>query len=90
MPVIIHKFDPSRCIFATASDCGGVGSDDCMFPQQAWQVYLADNALAHGQRARATPLAWRSCRVKRQVASTLAGETLALSGALAEAQWLHL
>eukprot|EP00959_Pyramimonas_sp_CCMP1952_P177693 3713903-Pyramimonas_sp.AAC.1 len=72
-------------LFATASDCGGVAANSGDKPQQAWQVHAADAALSRGSRARVTPLAWRSCRVKRQVPSTLAGEVQSLSAALAEA-----
>ena len=35
-------------------------------------------------------MAWRSGKLRRQVASTLAGETLALSSALGEAEWLQI
>eukprot|EP00959_Pyramimonas_sp_CCMP1952_P410512 8602880-Pyramimonas_sp.AAC.1 len=51
---------------------------------------MADNSLAHGPRARVAPLAWRSGKLRRQVASTLAGETLAVSSALGEAEWLQI
>ena len=77
-------------IFATSSDAGGVATDKSDKAQLAWQVYAADSSLASGSRARVSPLAWRSHRAKRAVPSTLAGEVQALSGALAEAEWLQL
>ena len=51
---------------------------------------IADAALLAGTPARASLISWRSTRVKRVVASTLAGETLALSASLAEVEWLQV
>eukprot|EP00959_Pyramimonas_sp_CCMP1952_P351961 7374103-Pyramimonas_sp.AAC.1 len=50
----------------------------------------ADASIRSNQRARVSVLAWRSQRLKRVISSTVAAETLALSGAIAEAQWLQL
>ncbi|CAK0861944.1 unnamed protein product, partial [Prorocentrum cordatum] len=90
IPVVTPKFDPARCIFATASDCGGVGSDDCLFFRSRPASRASLTMLQRmGSERGSFPLAWRACRVKRQVASTLARETFALPGAFAETQWLH-
>eukprot|EP00959_Pyramimonas_sp_CCMP1952_P148080 3098560-Pyramimonas_sp.AAC.1 len=73
VPRIVWRFNMRSLLFATASDCGGEAANSGDEPQQAWQVYAADAALSRGSRARVAPLARRSCRVKRQVPSTLAG-----------------
>ena len=51
---------------------------------------LADRGLLKGEAARVSLISWRSTRVKRVVASTLAGETLALSASIAELEWLQI
>ena len=90
VPLIVWPFRPGRMVFATASDCGGVGGLDNDKVQQAWQVYAADASISEGNLARVTPTAWRSSRIRRAVPSTLGGEVLALSGAVAEAEWLQM
>ena len=83
----------------TMSDAGGVGSKNDSIEedglpsdatQEAWLVALADKRVMTDERAKVSVLAWRSAKLKRRVASTLAGETLALSAALAEAEWIQV
>eukprot|EP00959_Pyramimonas_sp_CCMP1952_P094138 1969291-Pyramimonas_sp.AAC.1 len=50
----------------------------------------ADSIIRDNRRARVSVLAWRSLRIKRAVSSTVAAETLALSGATGEAQWIQV
>ena len=88
-PLVIWRHSPDM-IFAGASDCAGAGTARDNGAQGAWQVMARDKELMTGQNARVSPLSWRSTRVKRVVASTLAGETLALSASLAEMEWLQV
>ena len=88
-PLILWQHDLS-CIFTSASDCAGAGTAREHGAQGAWIAMIADSALLAGQPAKASLISWRSTRVKRVVASTLAGETLALSASLAEIEWLQV
>eukprot|EP00959_Pyramimonas_sp_CCMP1952_P058466 1221026-Pyramimonas_sp.AAC.1 len=42
------------------------------------------------QTVKASLLGWRSCKLRRKVPSTLAGETQALSAAVAEVEFLQV
>ena len=53
-------------------------------------VLLADRRVEEGHRTKVSVLAWKSSKLRRRVASTLAGESLALSAAVAEVQWFQL
>ena len=46
---------------------------------------VADDGVRQGVHSKASTLMWRSARCKRAVNSTLAGETIAMSAALADA-----
>jgi hypothetical protein len=50
----------------------------------------ADKGVESGKATRASVLAWRSTKCKRVVNSSLAGEAIATSAALAEAEWLQV
>ena len=97
-PLVIWKYHPDRMSFITASDAGGIGSPaedpDGMAndaTQGAWILLTTDQIPdASHPEVRVSPLAWRSARLKRRVPSTLAGETLALSQAVAEVEWMQL
>ena len=52
--------------------------------QAAWMVMATDKDLSAGISAKVSVIAWRSSRLRRVVASTLAGETLALTQGVAE------
>ncbi|CAK0885219.1 unnamed protein product, partial [Prorocentrum cordatum] len=78
---------PLTC--ATASDAGGPGSAHRGGAQGAWLAMAADASIRANKRARVSVLSWESQRLKRVLSSTVAAETLALSGAVAEAQWLQ-
>ena len=58
--------------------------------QGAELVGVAETKISSGATARFNLLSWRSAKIKRVVASTLAGETLALSSAVAELEWIQL
>eukprot|EP00959_Pyramimonas_sp_CCMP1952_P066149 1381066-Pyramimonas_sp.AAC.1 len=50
----------------------------------------ADAAIRSNQRSKVSLISWRSQRLKRAISSTVAAETLALSSAVAEAQWFQV
>ena len=90
---------PEDVSVITMSDAGGVGSKNDSIEedglpsdatQGAWLVALADKRVMTDEKAKVSVLAWHSAKLKRRVASTLAGETLALSAALAEAEWIQV
>ena len=51
---------------------------------------VADDGVRQGVHSKASTLMWRSARCKRAVNSTLAGETIAMSAALAGAEWTQI
>ena len=57
--------------------------------QAGYVVAFTDPTLNAGGKAPMSIVAWSSHKTKRVVSSTLAAETLALSEALAEAEWVH-
>eukprot|EP00959_Pyramimonas_sp_CCMP1952_P242270 5063782-Pyramimonas_sp.AAC.1 len=85
--------------FVSFSDAGGVGAkedmlDDKGLPddptQGAWMVLAADADVLSNQAVKASMLSWRSSKLRRKVPSTLAGETQALSAAVAEVEFLQI
>ena len=85
--------------FVAVSDAGGIGSrpedvDDVGLPtdatQGAWMVLAAEALPVGSQRVKATPLAWRSSKLKRKVFSTFGGETQAMLQGINETDWLQI
>ena len=58
--------------------------------QNAHLIMVADDGIRQGVHFKASTLMWRSARCKRAVNSTLAGETIAMSAALADAEWAQI
>ena len=96
----IWAFDPREMAFVVFSDAGGINTkgsnllDEEGLPtdstQGAWLV-LATERLPHGrQKVRATPLAWRSSKLKRKVFSTYGGETQSMLQGVSEVDWLQV
>ena len=98
-PIILWKYDPSSMVFLAVSDAGGINSkgeelDEIGLPsdntQGAWMV-LAAEALPIGERrVKASPIAWRSSKLKRKVLSTFGGETQAMLQGINETDWLQV
>ncbi|CAK0863095.1 unnamed protein product [Prorocentrum cordatum] len=86
----IWPLDLSAVTMVTCSDAGGPGSAKRDGAQGGWLVMLGDSRIKDNRRSRVSLLSWRSQRLRRVVSSTLSAETLSLSGALAEGQWLWL
>ena len=77
----------------SVSDAGGIGgpsTENGENVQNAHLIMMADCEIQQGVQAKASPLMWRSTRCKRAVNSTLAGETIAMSSALADAEWAQI
>ena len=99
-PLKLWQFDPTSMCFIVCSDAGGINSkgvdlvDSDGLPsdatQGAWLV-LAAEKLPHGrQQVRASPIAWRSSKLKRKVFSTYGGETQAMLQGVNEVDWLQV
>ncbi len=99
-PLIIWKFLPEKMVFVVCSDAGGINTkhhdlqDEQGLPtdatQGSWMVLTAE-ALPEGNKAvRATPITWRSSKLKRKVFSTFGGETQAMLQGVNEVDWLQI
>ena len=99
-PITIWKFDPGSMVFVVCSDAGGINTkhhdlvDELGLPtdatQGSWMVLTAEK-LPEGNRAvRATPITWRSSKLKRKVFSTFGGETQAMLQGVNEVDWLQV
>ena len=95
----IWKFHPGKMTFLAISDAGGINTkdsdvDELGLPadatQGAWMVLAAEDLPVGAERVRATPLAWRSSKLKRKVFSTFGGETQAMLQGINETDWLQI
>ena len=98
-PLRIWRHDPREMAFVIVSDAGGIGAkhettDHEGLPsdatQGAWLVLAAETLPVGGRRVRASPLAWRSSKLRRKVFSTFGGETQAMLQGIGEADWLQV
>ena len=99
-PLVLHKFDLDKLVLIAASDAGGVASKPVCLEesseeledtvQGAWVILASDRLPSASQKTKVSILSWRSSKLKRRVSSTLAGEALSFSQALAEVEWLQL
>ena len=81
----IWEHDPVNMKVVSVSDSGGISGDSGKV-QNASMVLISDESVAAGKNLRVSPLAWRSCKCRRVVNSSLAAEIQAASMGLAEAQ----
>ncbi|CAE7202644.1 unnamed protein product [Symbiodinium sp. CCMP2456] len=98
-PMTIWKMSPREMSFVVISDAGGIGAkhdtvDEIGLPadstQGAWLVFAAETLPVGDAKVKATPLSWRSSKLKRKVFSTFGGETQAMLQGIAEADWLQV
>eukprot|EP00971_Amphidinium_carterae_P308113 6123444-Amphidinium_carterae.1 len=90
----------NRLHLVTHSDAGGVltkevgvwheGSGPTDSTQGAWLIFATDGLPKTEELVRLSPLMWKSSKLKRKVPSTLAGEALALSEAVASVEWSQM
>ena len=71
-------------------DCAGPGSAAGGSSQGAHVLCLAEKRLASGALAKISPIRWRSNKIRRKVASTLAGEAVTFTDSLAEVEYLQV
>ncbi|CAK9069062.1 Protein SENSITIVITY TO RED LIGHT REDUCED 1 [Durusdinium trenchii] len=99
-PLVLHRFDMSKMILIAASDAGGVAGkqvsrevpgeelEDTI--QGAFLIFASDNMPSASRKVKVSLLSWRSSKLRRRVASTLAGEALAFNQAISELEWLQV
>ena len=91
MTLKLWKFKSINDIIpVTFSDCAGPGSAADGSSQGAHVLCLAEKKLATGDLAKISPIRWRSNKIRRKVASTLAGEAVTFSDSLAEVEYLQV
>ena len=89
----IWRHDPRNLRVISVSDAGGIGgppTENGENVQNAHLIMVADDGVRQGVHSKASTLLLRSARCKRAVNSTLAGETIAMSAALADAEWAKI
>ncbi|CAE7735919.1 unnamed protein product [Symbiodinium sp. CCMP2592] len=98
-PLKIWRFGPDSMAFVAVSDAGGVNTketllDDEGLPtdatQGAWLVLTAEALPEGDRRVRASPMSWRSSKLKRKVFSTVGGETQAMLQGVNEVEWMQV
>ena len=99
-PLKIWKFDPLKMCFVVCSDAGGINMkgteqlDSEGLPsdstQGAWMVLATARLPSGRQQVQASPIAWRSSKLKRKVFSTYGGETQAMLQGVNEVDWLQI
>ncbi|CAE7563252.1 GIP, partial [Symbiodinium sp. CCMP2456] len=98
-PLKIWRFDPEQMSFLAISDAGGINTKDeevdseglpADATQGAWIVLAAESLPVGTERIKASPLAWRSSKLKRKVFSTFGGETQAMLQGINETDWLQI
>ncbi|CAE7227094.1 unnamed protein product [Symbiodinium sp. CCMP2456] len=85
-PLTIWKIQPSDLSFVIIDELG-LPADAT---QGAWMVVASEGLPIGDQKVRASPISWRSSKLKREVYSTFGGETQAMLQGLAEGDWLQI
>ena len=88
----IWRHDPRNLRVISVSDAGGIRgppTENGENVQNAHLIMVADDGVRQGVHSKASTLMC-SARCKRAVNSTLAGETIAMSAALADAEWAQI
>ena len=86
--------------FIVCSDAGGINVKNCDLvdsdglpsdaTQGAWMVLTAERLPEGQQMVKATPITWRSAKLRRKVLSTFGGETQAMLQGVGEVDWLQI
>lgn len=74
----------------SVSDSGGIGSDFGRVQNAQMILAASQGDVNSGANILAIPIAWLSCRCRRVVNSTLAGETQAALSAAVEVEWAQI
>ena len=95
--LVLHKFRNDRMHFICASDAGGIDGKPPVedgsvvdTTQGAWVIMAAEENPSASRKTKVSVLSWRSTKLRRRVASTLAAEALAFSQSLGEMEWLQI
>ena len=86
----LASFHLERCLGAYPVDFGGAWTPPDYWDAADIALVVVDDGVRQGVHSKASTLMWRSARCKRAVNSTLAGETIAMSAALADAEWAQI
>ena len=98
-PLILWKMCLDDLAYVAISDAGGVGmkhtsEDEEGLPtdhtQGAWIIMATETLPTGKQKVRASPMSWRSSKLKRKVYSTFGGETQAMLQAISEVDWIQV
>ena len=99
-PLKLWPFDPQEMCFIVCSDAGGINTrgpelvDEEGLPadatQGAWLVLSAEKLPVGRETVKASPITWRSSKLKRKVFSTFGGETQAMLQGVNEVDWLQI
>ena len=96
--IILWPIPLSQISLVSLSDAGGTGGAEDRVEsdglptdatQGAWMILAAGPGISDGVKTPVSVLSWKSTKLRRRVSSTLAGETLALSAAIAEVEWVQ-
>ena len=98
-PLTIWKFPPEEMCFMMVSDAGGVNTKEACLDedglpadatQGAWMVLTCAKLPCGTAPVKASPITWRSAKLKRKVFSTFGGETQAMLQGVNEVDWLQI
>eukprot|EP00439_Symbiodinium_sp_Y106_P067741 s4909_g11.t1 len=98
-PLTLWKINPADSAFIAISDAGGVGMKHEIMDKEglpsdhtqgAWLVLIAEELPLGKRKVRASPIAWRSSKLKRKVFSTFGGETQAMLQGISEVDWIQI
>ena len=86
--VTFQAIPVERVMFAAISDASWSNNDD-LKTQAGFMTMAVDKDLRNEVWAAATPLRWKSYKLERRTQSTLGAELMAISRAVAEANWMR-
>ena len=91
MPLKLWKFKSVEDIIPVSfSDCAGPGSASGGSSQGAHVLCLAERRIAKGELAKISQIRWRSNKIRRKAALTLAGEAVTFNDSLAEVEYVQV
>ena len=85
----IQSLDPNKVRFLSFSDAAFATREKAN-SQKGCLILATTDAVDQAQSSQVSPLVWFSKKINRVVASTLASETYALSGALDMLSWIRM
>ena len=98
-PLTLWKMNPASAVFIVVSDAGGINAKTDSYDEEglpsdttqgAWMVLMAEKIPTGNERVKASPISWRSSKLRRKVFSTFGGETQAMLQGVSEVDWLQI